>query len=167
MVKARQFVFLLLMGSLMTSCQIMECGPNKDAFISKYEDLIQDVSEMEAEAPANEWSGYDISFERFVESCYDMHAEKMSAVEKRKFWVQGLKYYSLRYEENMITELMDEKNTTSTRIRTNIESVAADSGLALEAFLEKNAHDLEEIFRDFGNDLSKWVENFEEIFEDN
>ena len=167
MINARHFVFLLLLGSLMTSCQIIECGPNKDAFISKYEDLIQDVSEMEAGAPASEWSGYDTSLKRFVESCYDMHAEKMSEAEKRKFWIQGLKYYSLRYGENMITVLMDEKNTTSTRIRTNIESVAADSGLALEAFLEKNAHDLEVIFRDFGNELSKWVENFREIFEDN
>ena len=166
MIIPRHLVFFLLVGSLMTSCQIIECGTDKDTFISKYEDLIQEVSEMEAEAPANAWSGYDKSFERFVESCYDMHAEKMSVAEKRKFWVQGLKYYTLRYEENMITELMDEKNTTSSRIRTNIESVAADSGLALEAFLEQNTHDLEEIFRDFGNDLSKWVENLKEIFED-
>ena len=166
MIAIRLWPLLVLSSYLFSTCYIMECGPDKDAFLKKYEHLIEEASDMNAEPASIDWLAYDEKFATFIESCYDIHVTKMSAAEKRAFWMHSLKYYSLRYEKEMIDTLMDEDNTISFKIRQEVEAVAAESGLALEAFLEKNAKELEKILRDFGSDLGQWLEGRSDIIED-
>ncbi|NND05777.1 MAG: hypothetical protein HKN87_05310 [Saprospiraceae bacterium] len=166
MIATRLWLLLLFSGYLISACHIIECGPDKDAFLKKYDHLIEEVSDIDAESAAGDWAAYDERFTTYIESCYDIHAANMSAGEKRQFWVHSLTYYSLRYEEEMINILMDEDNTTSSKIRRQVEAVAAESGLALEAFLEKNAKELEKILLDFGSDLGLWLEGLKDIIQD-
>ena len=160
------FVILSFVLFALPACQVVQCGPTKDSFIEKYEAFITKVEDKDLDLDDSQWEKLDETFRNYVEDCYEYHESEMSAGERRKFWMNSLKYYAARYGEGMIHMLNRDNDITSERVKKNIEEVMDATGKELEDFIDKNADELEALFEEIGKDIEDWAAKFKEIFEE-
>ena len=158
---------LLAIACLMTvsSCEMVTCGPGKDAFLAKYNKFIEKVDKLDLEASDQSWEKYDKSFKHYVDDCYELYEDEMSTREQRKFWIKSLKYYATRYGEGMLNEFSKE-DAISDKVKDNIEEVLDATGRDLEDFLDKNMNEIEDLVRDVSRDIEEWASKLKEIFEE-
>ncbi|NND33848.1 MAG: hypothetical protein HKN76_14760 [Saprospiraceae bacterium] len=156
-------LFLVCLSFYGSSCQMVTCGPDKEAFLTKYSKFIDKVDRADLDASDSNWEKYDQSFKHYIEDCYDLYEDEMSTRERRQFWMKTLKYYSTRYGESMLNEFS--KDAISNDVKENIEEVLDATGRDLEDFVNKNMGEIENLVRDIGKDIEDWASKMKEIFE--
>jgi hypothetical protein len=150
---------------LVSACQRVTCGADKKSFISNYEKFIDKVDALDIPIDDHGWEKYDATLKHYIEDCYDYYESDLTTREKRRFWMQSLKYYASRYGEGMINELSREDGI-SEKVKQNIEEMLDATGRDLEDFLNKNMNQIEDLVRDIGDDIEKWAAKLKEIFEE-
>ena len=158
-------VLIFLSCLAIAACSMLPCGASKDAFLSKYENFIDEVDDADMQVSDQQWERHDEEFRKYVEECYEQYEENMSARERRRFWMKSLKYYAIRYGEGMMEELSREDSNFDLKIRQNISETLELSGQELEAFFEKNGQELEELLEGLSSDLEELADKISEIFE--
>ena len=66
--KTRQFIAIAFFScGMISSCQVMQCGANKSAFLTKYDDFIDRVDRLDLEVSDEKWEKYDLQFKLYIE----------------------------------------------------------------------------------------------------
>lgn len=156
---------IVLMSYLATSCQVIQCGPDKDSFLSKYDKFIDKVDRLDMDVSDEKWNKYDEEFKVYIEDCYDHFEQDLTNKERRRFWMKTLKYYATRYGEGMLNEL-SRKDGISEKIEKNIEDALEVTGRDLEDFVNKNMAEIEDLVRDIGDDIEDWAAKLKEILQE-
>ncbi|MCB0687138.1 MAG: hypothetical protein KDC53_11450 [Saprospiraceae bacterium] len=161
-----RFVFAMtLLGVTLSSCQVLECGADKNAFLNKYESFIAKVDHLDLDVSSEKWSKYDAQFKTYIEDCYDYYEDDLTTKERRQFWMKTLKYYATRYGEGMINEL-SKKDGISEKVEKNIEEVLDATGRDLEDFINKNMNEIEDLVKDIGKDIEDWAAKLKDILQE-
>jgi ABC-type Zn uptake system ZnuABC Zn-binding protein ZnuA len=164
----KKLVSLLVVISILISvsaCQRVTCGPDKNSFIGNYEKFIDKIDALDLSVADKGWEKHDATFKHYIEDCYDYYESDLTTREKRRFWMQSLKYYANRYGEGMINELSREDGI-SEKVKQNIEDVLDATGRDLEDFVNKNMDQIEDLVKDIGKDIEEWAAKLKEIFEE-
>lgn len=90
-------VVLVVIVWLITGCSLDGCGSNKEQFLDRFADLMEEVDEARPPLGDPAWEAFDERFRSLVEECYDKHEAELSGAEKRRFWAQSMGYYKDRY----------------------------------------------------------------------
>lgn len=105
------FVVLIFSLFLMPGCSLDGCGNNKDQFLDRFADLMEEVDETRAPLGDPAWEDFDERFRSLVEECYDKHEPELSGAEKRRFWAQSMGYYKDRYGKAALNKWLKGKKT--------------------------------------------------------
>lgn len=156
---------VIFMIAFATSCQVLQCGPDKDAFLTKYDSFIEKVDRLDMDVSDEKWKKYDEEFKTYIEDCYDHFEKDLTNRERRRFWMKTLKYYATRYGEGMLNEL-SRKDGISQKIEKNIEEAIEVTGRDLEDFVNKNMTEIEDLINDIGRDVEDWAAKLKEILQE-
>jgi hypothetical protein len=158
-------VIIVLCTGVFLSCQVIQCGADKDAFLSKYDQFIERVDRLDLEVSDKGWEKYDRQFKQYIEDCYDQYEKDLSMRERRRFWMKTLKYYATRYGEGMLNEL-SKKDGISERAGRNIEEALNTTGRELEDFVNKTLGEIEDLVKSAGKDIEDWAAKIQGILQE-
>ena len=88
---------LVLFLLLHTACN-KSCGPDKLALLEHSQALHQEVKNN---TNIQNWKQYDKNIERLVNQCYPQFEQELSLKEKIQFWNHIIKYFKLRYQNEL------------------------------------------------------------------
>jgi hypothetical protein len=164
--RIRQLIVIAFFSwGFISSCQVLQCGADKSAFLTKYDDFVDRVDRLDLEVSDEKWEKYDAQFRQYVEECYDFYEADLSTRERRRFWMKTLKYYATRYGEGMLNHL-SKKDGISEKIEHNIEEVLDATGRDLEDFVNKNMGEIEDLVKDIGKDVEDWANKLKDILQE-
>jgi len=144
---------------------MIKCGPDKDTFLSNYDNFIEKIDKLDLSVGDKEWERHDEKFRSFIEECYEYHEASLTTKERRKFWMKTLKYYADRYGEGLLNELSKEEGI-SEEVKNNLEDVLSETGRDFEDFMNKNVEQLEKLVNEIGKDIEDWATKIKEIFQE-
>lgn len=106
-------VFFALIFSLIVfnSCSLDGCGSNKEQFLDRFADLMEEVDKTRPPMGDPAWESFDERFRSLVEECYDKHEAELTGGEKRRFWAQSMGYYKDRYGKAALDKWLRGKKT--------------------------------------------------------
>ncbi len=104
------FLFLFL-ALLLTNCSLSPCGSNKDQFLQRFDNLMEEVKEDRLPLGDEGWADRDERFRALVEECYDQFEEELSGKEKRRFWAKSAGYYKNRFGKAALDKWFKGKKT--------------------------------------------------------
>lgn len=146
------YLFLLL-GILLSSCDLVDPCQNKDLYIKNHITFVEDTEDHQDSYSLEDWEKRDEAFRVMIEDCYETLQPQLDKEEKKAFWIRNTKYLSYRVKSS--TEEGIEAFTDV------IENLSQD-GLAIsEGFREVFGEDFKESMETFGNDMN---EVFDEDF---
>lgn len=135
---------------LLNACAQDPCGEDKDSFLTKYAQLMDDAAKNTLPASDPGWKARDEQFRRSLEECYDLHEAELSGREKRKFWMDATRYYINRYGKGGGKEVTKQALELSKLIRKKSKSV----GNEVEDKLNEWSKNLEKMSKG----LESWLE---------
>ncbi len=159
------FSVIFISVFILSSCQVIQCGADKKAFLSKYDQFISRVDRLDMDVSDTGWEKYDRQLKQYIEECYDHFEDDLTTKEKRRFWMNTLKYYATRYGEGILNEL-SKKDSISEKIERNIEEVMDATGRDLEDFINKTTGEIEDLVEDIGKEIEDWAAKLQEILQE-
>jgi len=155
---------------ILTSCSNDPCGNNKDAFLQKFDSLVEKVEAIDYDAKNAKWEGYNEEFKRMVEECFEIHKDDLTRSEEKEFGKKVAVYYiktfkdQVKFEEyaSEFGKLMDDNlDGLSDKISSSIKDMDIDINI--------NDQEIEELFEELGSDIEKmgkkWGKKLENILE--
>lgn len=140
---------LLLIGVsfLLSSCgsEDTTCGKDSEEFLLNYFALVREVQMAKLSVSDAAWKKYDEQFRAYVEECYQLYEEDLVRGQRRSFWAKAMQYYYYRYGSEMLTELKNESNALSRRIKREIDSRWDRPGSALDEAMMKAGKDWQKV----------------------
>ncbi len=152
-----------------SSCDSDPCGSDKKDFLNKFNAFVEKVDNAELSSKDAKWEEYDTQFKKYVEECYEIHADELTNKEEREFWAKTITYYGDRYGKGLASALADEANNISKLIGEHTSSFSKELKLFLND-LEVNEGELKENLNELGDDLEKlgkkWGKRLENFLEE-
>ncbi len=160
-----RILILFAFTLLSQSCSLDQCGGSKSSFLEKYNSFIKEVKSSDLSYSDEGWKKKDEQFENYVEHCYERFGAEMTSAEKRSFWIKSIQYYYKRYGTGFATELFDETNALSLKIRDQLGEIWENPKMAFrEALKEVGGEELNELLNEVSSDIKKWGKKLENIF---
>ena len=166
----KSFLGFSLFVFLLASCSSDPCGNNKDAFLKKFDSLVESIEAIEYDTKHSKWEGYNEEFKMMVEECYEKHEDDLTRREEREFGRKVAVYYVKTFSENVNLEEYAAK--FGKFLDENTDNISEQLGAAIKDIdLNINIDDeeLEELFEELGTDIEKmgkkWGKKLENILE--
>lgn len=145
-------LFLLLLLSLaLGSCSLDPCGSSKEKFLTQMTDLSELAASSDWKLSDERWNKHDERFKLLVEHCYEKFEKELTGRERRRFWVQSVRYQYKRVGSGISKELLDPKDGKLKKWREELEGLPKD--------------DLQNLLQDVEQDLEKWSDRLQELFQ--
>lgn len=142
---------LLFISCFFISCEQDLCG-DKEKFMENFRGFLDETRSAASDYDKADWTKVEAKFEQLTKDCYQAHKDEMTSREKRKFWKDAVK-------------LMVIKGTNDLGITINEDEIKDDDGRSInieatEEDLQYIADELEDVFKDTGEELKEVIDEF-------
>jgi hypothetical protein len=139
-------VLLIGVSFILSSCSSEQsCGENSKEFLLNYFALVREVQMAKLSVSDAGWNKYDEQFRTHIEECYQLYENDMERGQRRSFWAKAMQYYYYRYGSNMLSELDNDENALSRRIKREVNNRWDRPGDALDEAMMKAGKDWQKV----------------------
>ncbi len=150
-------VLIVLIILCCSRCTVVQHCPDKDSFLSNYDELIEQINEEEDSYNESDWTAKDTEIKEFLDICYVKYKEELSLKDKIRVMKNTVVYSAYRDIKDLKLESYDLKN--------EIENIGEDGKREIERFikdelgpnLESAIDDVIEGINDLGEELKSWL----------
>jgi len=148
-------ILLAVLSLFILSCSALDPCQNKDLFLKKHKDFVEQTLDSKKEFSKNDWNERDENFDQLVNECYKNVEADMTKEEKKEYWITNSKYLAARIKEDS-----DQSIESLTGIIESLSSDGVDFAEGLNEFL---GEDLKTTFEDFEGEMKDiFDEDFKE-----
>jgi len=161
---------LLVMILVGQSCSSDPCGNNKDAFLDKFEVLVDKIEGIDYDTEDKNWEKYNEEFEHMIKECYKIHEDDLSSREERRLWKKTTAYYVRTFTGN--GDLEKQAAEFGRLIEENVGDVSDKLSKAIDGIdinIDFDEAEIEALLEELGGDIEKmgdkWGKKLEKLLE--
>jgi len=140
-----------------TQCTVVQQCPDKESFLTSFDELIEEINRNEESYTESEWTAKDKEVKQLLDICYAKYEEELTLKDKISIMKNTVVYGAYRELEDLKLESYD--------LKSEIENIGSEGKREIERFikdelgpnLESAIDDVIEGINDIGEELKSWL----------